>query len=179
MESLSHDFSKLLDEGSNHDVEFIVGDQTIKAHKNILCSRSDVFASMLQSDMVEGKTGRVYIQDMDAIIFRQFLRCLYTGLLPELTIDIAFHFYEASDKYGVDSVKKQCADFLTDNLSPENACEILVLSDRHSDEFQEKCHGICDQGKNTIHGSKMERFLSRKFEVSCRGVQFILRAISF
>lgn len=134
IESLSHDYSKLLDKGTNHDVEFVVGDQSIKAHKNILCSRSDVFASMLRSDMVEGKTGRVDIQDMDAAIFQQFLRCLYTGLLPELTVDSAFQFYEASDKYGIDSVKKQCADFLTDNLSPENACEILVLSDRHSDE---------------------------------------------
>lgn len=133
MERLSHDFSKLFDEGPYHDVEFICGDQTIKAHKNILCSRSSVFASMLQSDMVEGKTGQVNIQDIDSAIFRQFLKSLYTGILPKLTVDSAFQFYEASDKYGTDVVKQQCANFLTDNLSAENACDILILSDRHSD----------------------------------------------
>lgn len=133
MDSLYHDFSRLLDEGPNHDVEFVVGDQTIKAHKIILCSRSNVFAAMLQSNMVEGETGRVDIQDMDATNFQQFLRYLYTGMLPQLTVDSAFQLYEASDKYGVDAMKQQCADFLTDNLSDENACDILLLSDQHSD----------------------------------------------
>ena len=133
LDTISHDFGKLLDEGPNYDVEFTCGNQTFKAHKNILCCRSSVFASMLQSDMVEGKTGRINIKDIDDIIFRQFLRCLYTGILPELTVDSAFQFYEVFDKYGVDSMKKQCADFLTDNLSPENVCDVLVLSDRHGD----------------------------------------------
>lgn len=138
LESISHDFAKLLDDGLNHDIEFTCGDQSIKAHKDILCSRSDVFASMLQSDMVEGKTGRVNIQDVDAPIFQQFLKCLYTGILPELTIDAAVQFYKTSDKYAVDTLRKQCADFLTDNLCRENACDVLVLADRHSDSDLKK-----------------------------------------
>lgn len=159
MESLYRDFSKLLDEGPNHDVEFAVGDQTIKAHKNILCSRSNVFASMLQSNMVEGKTGRVDIQDMDATHFQQFLRCLYTGMLPELTVDSAFQFYEASDKYSVDAMKKQCADFLMDNLSAENACDILVLSDQHSDtDFKNSIMEYIIKEKIPYAGQKWKDF---------------------
>lgn len=123
----------MFEEGPDHDVEFICDDEIIKAHKNILCSRSKVFASMLQSDMKEGKTGQVKILDIKSDIFRQFLKCLYSGVLSELTVDTALGFYEAADKYAVDTLKKQCADFLMDNASLENACEILLMADRHSD----------------------------------------------
>lgn len=132
-EGLARDFSKMLDEGSNQDVDIVCGDQTIKAHKSVLSCRSDVFASMLHSDMSEGRTGRINIQDMDVTIFRQFLKCLYTGILPELTVDTAMKLYEAGDKYNVSPLKKQCADFLIDQLLPENACDILILADQHSD----------------------------------------------
>ena len=133
LNDVSKDFGKLLQKGSDYDVEFICCDETIKAHKNILCSRSDVFASMLQIDMNERKTGQVRIQDMESNIFRQFLRFLYIGALPELTIDTALKFYEIADKYNVDGLKKQCAVYLIDNASVETACEILKMADRHND----------------------------------------------
>ena len=139
MEAVSHDFAKLLDDDPSHDVEFTCGVQSITAHKNVLCSRSDVFASMLHSDMVEGKTGQVNIQDMDAGIFQQFLKYLYSGMLPELTIDSAKQLYKAGDKYAIDTLKKQCAEFLSDNLSLENACDILLLADLHSDPNFKEC----------------------------------------
>lgn len=133
LEGVYKDFSSLFDEGPNHDIEFICGDEIVKAHKNVVSARSQVFASMLRSDMEKGKTGQVKIVDAEISIFRQFMKCLYTGKLPELTVDTALRFYEAADKYAVDSLKKQCASFLTENLSLENACEILIMSDRHTD----------------------------------------------
>lgn len=134
LENVSKDFSTLLDGSPNYDTEFILcGDETIKAHRNVLCCRSEVFASMFQSDMVEGKTGQVKISDTDGAIFREFLRYLYTGSLPELTADVALRFYEIADKYAVDSLKKQCANFLVDNISVDNACEVLIIADQHND----------------------------------------------
>lgn len=133
LDDISRDFSKLLDEDVNHDVEFKCEDFTIKAHKNVLCCRSSVFASMFQTDMVEGHTGRVNIVDIDATIFQQFIKFLYTGTVPKLTLSNALSFYIAADKYNVSILKKLCAEFLVDNLSPENACDILLVADRHSD----------------------------------------------
>lgn len=83
--------------------------------------------------MAEGKTGQIKIQDIECTVFKQFLKYLYTGVLPELTVDTALQIYEAADKYAVSALKKQCASFLVEHLSPENACEILIISDRHSD----------------------------------------------
>lgn len=133
LEGISKDLSTLFDGSPNHDVEFICGDEAIKAHKNVLCCRSEVFATMLRTEMAEGKTGQIKIQDIECTVFKQFLKYLYTGVLPELTVDTALQIYEAADKYAVSALKKQCASFLLEHLSPENACEILIISDRHSD----------------------------------------------
>lgn len=88
---------------------------------------------MLHSDMLEGKTGRVDIKDIDATVFQQFLKSLYTGMLPSLTVDSAMQLYQVSDKYAVDTMKKQCAEYLIDNLSLTNSCDILLLADQCSD----------------------------------------------
>lgn len=133
LDDISRDFSKMLDEDVNHDVEFTCGDLAVKAHKSVLCCRSEVFASMLQADMVESQTGRVNIVDMEATFFQELLKFLYTGIVPELTLSSALQFYSAGDKYNIGTLKKQCAEFLIDNLSPENACDTLIVADRHSD----------------------------------------------
>lgn len=129
LKDVSKDLSRLFDEGADHDVEFMCGDEIIKAHKNVLCCRSDVFASMLRSDI---ETGQINIQNVEGSIFRQFLRYLYTGVFPELTIDVALQLYETAVNYAVDSLKAQCTSFLTEYLSHDNACDILIIADRHN-----------------------------------------------
>lgn len=133
LKDVSKDLPRLLDEGSDHDVEFICGDEVIKAHKNVLCCRSEVFSSMLRSDMVESETGQIKIQNVEGSIFRELLRYLYTGVFPELTVDVALQLYDTAVKYAVGPLKAQCTSFLTEYLSHDNACEILIIADRHSD----------------------------------------------
>lgn len=128
----------MLRDDSGHDVEFRCCGKTFKAQKSILSVRSEVLSTMLRSDMVEGKTGIVKIEDMNDSVFEQFLHYLYTGKLLGLTVDSAISLYEAGDKYAVESLKKECACYLIDNLTPENACKILILADYHCDaEFKE------------------------------------------
>lgn len=133
LKDVSKDFSKLFDEGADHDVEFITGDEIVKAHKNVLCCRSDVFASMLRSAKMESETGQINIQNEESSIFRQFLKYCYTGVFPEPTVDVALQFYETAVKYAVSPLQIQCTSFLTENLSHDNACEILIVADRHND----------------------------------------------
>lgn len=164
LDDISRDFSKLLDEDVNHDVEFKCGDLTIKAHKDILCCRSNVFASMFQTDMVEGQTGCVKIVDIDATIFHQFLKYLYAGILPKLTLSNSQKFYNAADKYNVITLKKQCAEFLIDNLSPENACNFLIVADRHSDvDFKKRIIEYIMEEKIPYMGEKWIDFCKENF----------------
>lgn len=134
LESLSSDFSKLMDSGLDQDAEIKCGKHSIKAHKNILCARSEVLKKMLKSDMLEGQTGIVEIQDMDISCARDFVRFLYTGAVEEMTFEKAKALYEAGDKYDVRSLRLLGSMYLQDNLSQENACQCLELADIHSDQ---------------------------------------------
>lgn len=134
VESLPKDFSEMFDSGQNHDAEIRCGEHSVKAHKNILCARSEVFKAMLESDMVEGRTGVVELQDTDINYIQDFVRYLYTGVIPELSFDSAKVLYELGDKYLVGSLVLRCLEYMLDNLSPENVCLSLALAEVHSDE---------------------------------------------
>lgn len=134
LEALSRDFSKLLDESSSCDVEVTCEGQKFNAHRIIFGARSTVFSDMLKSNMVESKTGLIKVEDCKASIFRNFLNYLYSGKLPELRLDSAKQFYEVSDKYAAEELKRACSEFLVKNLTESSACEILVLADQHSDK---------------------------------------------
>lgn len=127
------DFSKLLDGGMHPDLELRCEGQAIPAHKAILSARSEVFAAMLQSDMLERRTNSIEIVDMEFEVLREFLRYIYTSTLSEQSVETVLRLYEASDKYAVEGLRKRCADFLYENLSQENVYEILALADAHGD----------------------------------------------
>lgn len=136
LDGLSKDLGRLLDQDSSSatDVEFHCADDVIKAHKLVVCARSPVLASMLRSDMVEGRTGVATIEDMDAGVFRQFMKYLYCGKLDETTVDVEMSLYEAGSRFEVKSLTTHCARRLVRSLTVENSCEVLVLADAHSDE---------------------------------------------
>lgn len=137
--ALSRDFLNILHNDGLYDVDITVGKQTFKAHRNILAARSNFFKALLQSEMIESKTGVMELHDIDATLFKEFLLYLYSGRLPVLTVDKAKLVYEIGDKYFVEELKKACSEFLTQNLTPINACEMLSLADRHSDvDFKER-----------------------------------------
>ena len=132
-EDVLNDLSRLFEEGQDHDLEFKCEDKIIKAHKSVLCCRSATFTSMFKSDINFGFTNQVTIQDVESSIFRQFLRCLYAGDWPELTVDVAKRLYEVAEKYAVHALKTHCISFLMENLSPDNACNTLIIADRYGD----------------------------------------------
>lgn len=134
LEALSRDFLKMLDESSNCDLEITCEDKTFKAHRIVLGARSTVFSAMLKSNMIEGETGQINVEYTKSTTFQNFLCYLYSGMLPKLDIETAKQLYEVGDKYAVEELKKACSEFLFYNLCEDNACELLVLADRHSDQ---------------------------------------------
>lgn len=134
MENLSEELAQLMADGSERDVEFQCAGQTMKAHKLIVSRRSPVIASMLASDMVEGRTGVVTIRDMEPGIFSHLMRYIYSGKLGELTFDSALALHEAADQYAVHRLAKRCSEVLVELLSVDNACTALVIADAHNNE---------------------------------------------
>lgn len=139
LESLSQDFGRMLRDGQAHDAELKCEDHSWKVHKSVLSVRSKVLETMLESDMIEGRTGVITIRDMDVPAVQHFLEYLYSGKLPEMSIETAKRFYEIGDKYAIECLKKSCSNYLVNNLSKENVCEILIIADQHSDSsFKER-----------------------------------------
>jgi speckle-type POZ protein len=107
--------------------------QTIGAHVIVLSTGSPVFATMFQSSFIESKTRIVNIEDIEPEVFRQLLICLYTGKAPKMKENgLARQLYEDADKYGIENLKKECVEELLNQLSVENAIELLIWSDFHS-----------------------------------------------
>lgn len=88
------------------DVEFLVGDKSLGAHRFLLSAVSPVFAAMFQSGMEEALTGKVRIGDVDPGTFKHFLEFLYTGRVE--TAAKKEELLAVADKYQVETLVHLC-----------------------------------------------------------------------
>ncbi len=88
------------------DVEFVLEEESISAHRALLSARSPVFAAMFSSGMEECQTGQVHLDDVDPSTFRDFLKFLYTGMLEASTKKD--QLLVLADKYQVETLVHLC-----------------------------------------------------------------------
>ncbi|CAE7336010.1 BPM1 [Symbiodinium sp. KB8] len=81
--TIVQDTQALFEEGTCSDVRFMVQDEVIHAHSQVLCARSEVFGKQLTAGMQESVSKVITIEDCDAATFKAFLRFLYTDRLPD------------------------------------------------------------------------------------------------
>ena len=81
--TMSEDTHALLEEGNCSDVQFMVQDEVIHAHSQVLCARSEVFSKQLTAGMQESVSKVIVIEDCEAATFKAFLQFLYTDQLPD------------------------------------------------------------------------------------------------
>ena len=74
----------LLDTGSASDVAFMVQQEEIRAHSQILSACSEVLERQLACGMKETALKQVVIEDCDLTIFRAFLRYVYSDSFAPL-----------------------------------------------------------------------------------------------
>ncbi|GFR05688.1 speckle-type POZ protein B [Trichonephila clavata] len=104
------------------------------AHKFILGARSPVLKAMFTNEMRGKNSEYVNIDYLDDDTVRRMLLYIYTATLQDLHWDSACNLYTASNKYEILSLKNECSSFLKNNLSEDNACDLLILADMHQDE---------------------------------------------
>ncbi|GIX73029.1 speckle-type POZ protein-like B [Caerostris extrusa] len=134
-ESLKDVMEQLLNEKTSCDVILRVGSAEFPAHKAILATRSPVFKAMFTCDMQETARNAVDISDLDADTVKRMLLYVYTDTLDHPEGDSVEKLYFAADKYEILCLKKKCALLLESDLRESNACRILLLADRHQDEY--------------------------------------------
>ncbi|CAE7227143.1 BPM6 [Symbiodinium sp. CCMP2592] len=138
------DTRALLEEGTCSDVRFMVQDEVIQAHSQILCARSEVFRKQLTGGMQESVSKIVNIEDCDADIFKAFLHFLYTDSFPEVkdfipaetssndeaesgspTLSRIEALLAVSHKYGVTRLQLWCEATLSEAINTAEVCGIL------------------------------------------------------
>jgi speckle-type POZ protein len=128
---LADDLNNLFESPSFSDVTLTCANKEFKMHKAILASRSAVFSAMFEHQMLEGKSNRVKIEDVDPEVMTEVLRFIYTGKI--INIDkMADLLLPVADKYALDRLKSLCEEALSVNLDIENVADTLILADLHS-----------------------------------------------
>jgi speckle-type POZ protein len=126
-EELASGLENLFGGMSFSDVTINVHGREFPAHKNILATRSQVFAAMFEHPTKEKLTNQIAIEDIEPEVFHQFLRFIYTGRLTSATMEaMAAALYIAADKYLLDRLKLECENYLLSQMSSVNCIELLL-----------------------------------------------------
>ncbi|CAL5011090.1 unnamed protein product [Urochloa decumbens] len=140
-------FGNLLREKKGVDVTFLVGGETIEAHKIVLAARSPVFKAEFFGTMMESGTSRVTVEDMQPEVFRALLHFIYNDLLPDMGgldgndyRDMMWHLLAAADRYAMDRMKLVCQSTICKNLDVGTVATTLALADQYNcDRLKTAC----------------------------------------
>jgi speckle-type POZ protein len=149
-------FGNLFKEKKGVDVTFLVGEETIEAHKVVLAARSPVFKAQFFGPMVESGTCFVTVQDMLPEAFRALLHFIYNDSLPDMGDlegndygEMMWHLLAAADRYAMDRMKLVCQHTICKNLDVETVATTLVFADRHNcDKLKAACIEFIASPKN-------------------------------
>lgn len=160
---LFNDFASLFESGKYADITIHVKKQTFLAHKCILATRSSVFASMFEHDMEEARTSTVEVSDIDADVFKEFLRYIYTGHVEHID-RVAICLISAADKYGVLTLKSLCMESLCDNINRSTVIDILIVAHLHNcDKLKQKAIDFVCKHILTLINSENWQTITEKY----------------
>lgn len=108
------------------DIKLICGREIFECHKLILSCQSDVFETMFKTkSTAEEESGEVEIENFKPKTIENMVYFMYhdnimneENMDPELLI--------LADKYNVRGLMKYCVEYFEENLSLENALDVLV-----------------------------------------------------
>lgn len=128
---ISDDLKRLLSDDETKDITFKFNkNQELKAHRLMLRMRSSVFSNMLDTDMIERKSGVVEIDDITFECFEALLQFIYTDTCVNVK-----HFTEellyAAEKYELIGLKYKAAMSMLESINSSNAVETAILLHRY------------------------------------------------
>ncbi|XP_058980076.1 protein roadkill-like [Musca domestica] len=123
--NMTHDFAKILASEEFSDVTLVTADGTeFKAHRFVLCARSEVFAAMFRNDFSERNTSRITIEDMDAEVMQEMLNYLYTD--RKIPKQMAPALYTAANKYALLHLQGMCEQVLIETMDVASVLEEVM-----------------------------------------------------
>lgn len=112
-------------------VMFKCKNKEIYGHPSVLAASSPVFSAMFQHEFKEKQEKVVEIEDIKPSVFEQLVQYLYIQDTELENVEDVVELLVAADKYCVDSLKRKCGLYLSENLTSENAVRCLILAHLH------------------------------------------------
>uniref|UniRef100_A0A146LWB8 Speckle-type POZ protein n=1 Tax=Lygus hesperus TaxID=30085 RepID=A0A146LWB8_LYGHE len=113
------------------DTTITVKTTEFQVHRLVLAAHSQVFDSMFSHNMIESSTNRVTIHDCEPEVFAELLRFVYTKRVENVK-EVARGLLICADKYDLEQLKKVCETSIGEELTRNNAVDILILADTHN-----------------------------------------------
>ncbi|RZF43706.1 hypothetical protein LSTR_LSTR015245 [Laodelphax striatellus] len=138
-------FKRLFDDDIGNDCEFVVGLQsaTIKGHKLIFSSASDVFRAMFYGSF---KQEPVRITDLEPDEFKGMKYFIYTGEVIFTSAIETLLIYIAAQKYNIPELCRQCTQYIHTHTSASEVLEFYeYCKTRSISEFDETCCRIIQE----------------------------------
>eukprot|EP01026_Neomeris_dumetosa_P046354 TRINITY_DN3944_c0_g1_i1.p1 TRINITY_DN3944_c0_g1~~TRINITY_DN3944_c0_g1_i1.p1 ORF type:complete len:483 (+),score=50.95 TRINITY_DN3944_c0_g1_i1:48-1451(+) len=129
-ECIQYDLGMLLKQGWHHDLEIVVqgGSVMFRAHRAILCSRSQYFATLVSSPLVQAENGIITVnfEDINDRIIFQFLNWAYTDIVPEKQDgSLLLEVLKIADRFLVEGLKSCCTLLLLPFVDKYNSVMLL------------------------------------------------------
>lgn len=120
---MRNDYSQMFTKSDFGDVSIVVGENTIRAHKDLLSGRCPVFATMYSERWREQATQTITIHDFDFKTIRTMIEHIYYGGgdiedSDENSVDLV-QLLKAADMYQLDDLKSKCELLLCNRLDKE------------------------------------------------------------
>ena len=164
--TMEHDMRALWEKGACSDVQFAIQGDLLKAHTQVLCARSEVFAAQLTCGMQEASTKVIEITDCDLPAFKAFLQFLYTdsfAAVEELGLQLNADtdnsakqsklqaLLAVSHKYQVKRLQRWCEMRLCEGLTTSAVCDILCQAHLHqATELEKACLSYIKDNMATV-----------------------------
>jgi speckle-type POZ protein len=127
----------LLNKRSLTDLEVKIQGETIRAHKLLVASSSSVLAKRLLK--LEKDQHVLELEGLELDVAKKLFNFMYEGKVKNME-KYAEPLLEAADEFGIDRLKVYCGKYLFENLSVENAIEVLKLSEKwNAGELKDEC----------------------------------------
>ena len=174
-QKLSENFEQFFLSKEMSDVQVKCGDQTFDAHQLILSARSPVFKRMFDNEMKEKRNRLVDIQGFDPIVVQEMLKFIYTGKCSvsdkDADPELASELLKAAHRYQLHTLVEMCGDVLPSTLTPENALELLELSDLYEAQgLKKQAMDMVVAHMKTIRGSDKWKECRRKCPHLCMDI---------
>ena len=113
------------------DIELVVDNVRIPAHKSILCACSPYFKAMFSSSYSEANQGSVVIRDVSSTALELLVQYFYTSEVY-ITTDNVQELLSASCMFQIPSLKDACCEFMCRHLGVTNCLGVRAVADLHS-----------------------------------------------